>query len=387
MHIHKFKAAKPQAGIYPHFLIAGALSAGTLFSTPEPVAAQSIEAELICSSVTELSALLFVQRQNGAERTELEGSVNVGDENLQSILAIAVDGALAYPILSDNDAKKKVGQFFAASMKMVCLDQYSNAPSTTKDDSATTTNTARPQSTNEVGEAAEIPDWADPNYPDIDYSNFRFQALNKGGHIIHGYWGIGTEKDPISDETITTAMNVSNWTDSNPESQFFIRCEAGDIATGILTNGYLAANRGKVHVAYRLDGGDAVEARWLAKQGLAFVRGKQAEKFIREVAASSSIFLRVTESDGESHDVDLSLQGTVEVAEKISEACQFSLLDLSREDLRRVQSLLNAAGYNAGTPDGLWGPGSQRALGRFQEENGLEKTGVVDKASLNALGY
>lgn len=387
MHFHNFKAVKPHTGIRPLFLIAGALSAGTLFSTSEPVAAQSIEAELICSSVTELSALLFVQRQNGAERTELEGSVNVGDENLQSILTIAVDGALAYPILSDNDAKKKVGQFFAASMKMVCLDQYTNVPSTTKDDSATTENDASPQSTNEVGEAAEIPDWADPNYPDIDYTSIGFQGLNEGGYIVHGYWGIGTEKDPISDETITTAMNVSNWVDSDPGNQFFIRCEAGDVATGIITQGYLTANYNKVRVAYRLDGGDPVETRWSANQGLAFVTGKQAEKFIREVAASSSIFLRVTERDGESHDVDLSLQGTVEVAEKIAEACQFSLLDLSREELRRVQSLLNEAGYNAGTPDGLWGPGSKRALRRFQEENGLEKTGVVDKASLNALGY
>lgn len=387
MQFHNLKVAKSQAGIRPLFLIAGALSAGTLFCTPKPVAAQSIEAESICSSVTELSALLFVQRQKGAERTELEGGVNVGDEKLQSILAIAVDGALAYPILSDNDVKKKVGQFFAASMKMVCLDQYTNVPSTTNNDSETTENEVSPHSTNEVGEAAEVPDWADPNYPDIDYASIGFQGLKSGGFIVHGYWGIGTEKDPISDETITTAMNVSNWVGSDPGNQFFIRCEAGDVATGIITKGYLTANHNKVRVAYRLDGGDPVQTSWSANQGLAFVRGKPAEKFIREVAASSSIFLRVTERDGESHDVDLSLQGTVEVAEKIAEACSFSLLELSREELRRVQSLLNEAGYNAGTPDGLWGPGSKRALSRFQEENGLEKTGVVDRASLNALGY
>lgn len=389
MYTHNFKAEKLRTKFTPLSLIAVVLSTGTLFSIPASVAAQSIGAELVCSSVTELSALLFVQRQNGAGKAELEKSTAplLSDEGIHSIMSIAVDGVLAYPILSDKASKKKIGQFFAASMKLVCLDQYSNVHSSTQDDGATTTIDAVPRSTNEVSEGIEVPDWADPNYPDIDYSSFGFQGLNASGNTIHGYWGIGYEKDPISDEIIATAMNVSNWTNSAPESQFFIRCEAGDVAAGIITKGYLANSRGKVRVAYRLDGGDPVETRWLANQGLAFVKGKQAEKFIREVEAASSVFLRMTERDGEAHDVDLSLQGIVEVAEEIAGSCQFSLLDLTREDLRRVQSLLNTAGYNAGTPDGLWGSGSKQALSRFQEENGLEKTGIVDRASLFALGY
>jgi len=70
----------------------------------------------------------------------------------------------------------------------------------------------------------------------------------------------------------------------------------------------------------------------------------------------------------------------------LQDACGFPLLALTAEDYRAIQSLLNAGGFDTGTPDGVWGPASQRALRRFQAEFGLPETGAPDRATLEALG-
>jgi peptidoglycan hydrolase-like protein with peptidoglycan-binding domain len=61
--------------------------------------------------------------------------------------------------------------------------------------------------------------------------------------------------------------------------------------------------------------------------------------------------------------------------------------DLKPADVRRVQSALNEAGYNAGTVDGVWGAATTRALRDFQKGKGLEVTGALDEGSVLALGF
>ncbi|MFD2853553.1 peptidoglycan-binding protein [Seohaeicola zhoushanensis] len=70
----------------------------------------------------------------------------------------------------------------------------------------------------------------------------------------------------------------------------------------------------------------------------------------------------------------------------MAEACHFSLLDLGREDYKAVQTLLNAAGFDAGTPDGQWGPGSRKAMAEYQASVGLPETGTPDRATLVRMG-
>lgn len=66
--------------------------------------------------------------------------------------------------------------------------------------------------------------------------------------------------------------------------------------------------------------------------------------------------------------------------------------DRDRNDIRYrgpasfIQTLLNAGGFDAGTPDGVWGPGSRAAMTAFQAANGLEQTGAPDEATLSAMG-
>ena len=54
--------------------------------------------------------------------------------------------------------------------------------------------------------------------------------------------------------------------------------------------------------------------------------------------------------------------------------------------VRSVQQALNDRGFNAGAPDGQWGPSTEDALRRFQAAAGLPVTGNADSQTLNALG-
>ena len=62
-------------------------------------------------------------------------------------------------------------------------------------------------------------------------------------------------------------------------------------------------------------------------------------------------------------------------------------LDLSREDYRAIQLLLNGKGFRAGPENGRWGSKSRSALRAFQAQGGLGQTGVPDKATRKALGF
>lgn len=72
------------------------------------------------------------------------------------------------------------------------------------------------------------------------------------------------------------------------------------------------------------------------------------------------------------YDGSFDMLGSAAAVEAVAAACGFSTLDLSEEDLKAIQSLLNNAGFDAGTPDGVWGNGSKRAMRTFQEGNGSD---------------
>ncbi len=51
-----------------------------------------------------------------------------------------------------------------------------------------------------------------------------------------------------------------------------------------------------------------------------------------------------------------------------------------------VQRALARAGYYQGAIDGEIGPQSRRAIARYQSDNGLRSTGLIDQSLLNSLG-
>ena len=50
-----------------------------------------------------------------------------------------------------------------------------------------------------------------------------------------------------------------------------------------------------------------------------------------------------------------------------------------------LQQRLNALGYNTGTPDGSFGPGTKAQVVKFQQAKGLPANGIVDAATWAAL--
>ena len=56
------------------------------------------------------------------------------------------------------------------------------------------------------------------------------------------------------------------------------------------------------------------------------------------------------------------------------------------DDVRRVQDKLLRWGYYDGNVDGVYGPGTYRAVRRFQEKNGLQIDGIVGPSTAVALG-
>ncbi len=59
--------------------------------------------------------------------------------------------------------------------------------------------------------------------------------------------------------------------------------------------------------------------------------------------------------------------------------------NMSKDIIANIQSALNANGYNAGTPDGVLGDGTKKALEKFQKDNNLA-TGGLTYETLKALG-
>jgi peptidoglycan hydrolase-like protein with peptidoglycan-binding domain len=64
---------------------------------------------------------------------------------------------------------------------------------------------------------------------------------------------------------------------------------------------------------------------------------------------------------------------------------QSEFVPLRRAEVREMQRLLNRLGFDVGTPDGLAGKRTKRAIREFQAENGMSPDGRVSRKVLNAL--
>jgi peptidoglycan hydrolase-like protein with peptidoglycan-binding domain len=60
-------------------------------------------------------------------------------------------------------------------------------------------------------------------------------------------------------------------------------------------------------------------------------------------------------------------------------------MHLSKDQAKQVQQDLKSAGLYKGAIDGEMGPEMKQAISQFQQQNGLNKTGVVDDETFAAL--
>jgi peptidoglycan hydrolase-like protein with peptidoglycan-binding domain len=70
---------------------------------------------------------------------------------------------------------------------------------------------------------------------------------------------------------------------------------------------------------------------------------------------------------------------------QVGMAMQVTRPNLSRGQIRLVQSALNRDGFPVGRVDGIWGANTQTALQNFQTSRALAPTGQLDKQTFAAL--
>ncbi len=63
-----------------------------------------------------------------------------------------------------------------------------------------------------------------------------------------------------------------------------------------------------------------------------------------------------------------------------------SQMQHDQSTVRQAQERLNQLGYDVGEPDGMWGPQTQAALRKYQEEQGLSPSGQLDSQTVAKLG-
>ena len=56
-----------------------------------------------------------------------------------------------------------------------------------------------------------------------------------------------------------------------------------------------------------------------------------------------------------------------------------------RAQVSAIQTVLNGLGYDAGTPDGILGPGTRTAVRAYQADNGLSTTGLIDETLVETI--
>lgn len=57
----------------------------------------------------------------------------------------------------------------------------------------------------------------------------------------------------------------------------------------------------------------------------------------------------------------------------------------TQNQVATLQTVLNGLGYEAGTPDGIAGPGTRTAIQAYQSENGMDPSGVIDEFLIETL--
>lgn len=234
--------------------------------------------------------------------------------------------------------------------------------------------------------------WADPRFPQVDYSLAPFEQAHRDGENISGWWTIETERAAVDDSPQITAINYSSYQPNSYSgiTALLARCTEGETALIFLQDDYLITDyrRNTFDITYRLDDAPAQQTRWssLTSSKGAGLFGQEAERFIRQIYDTEQMFIRLVEKNGQKHDATFDLSGGQDAYEDISAACGWTTLTLSANDYQAIQTLLNAGGFDAGTPDGQWGPGSKRAMKAFQASVGLPETGAPDRDTLIKLG-
>ena len=258
------------------------------------------------------------------------------------------------------------------------------------DADATVSAAAAPRATQSAASAAV---WADRRYPDIDYSHPLFEAAYNSGSWISGWWTISTGRDRDSLVAQNLSAYASDAGGGDTGLLLQVSCGASSVEVSVTSPGrFLRGNTNRsgqqvFDVAYRSSRGVLSRGEWLSLAGGgAGVEGEAALDLIDEMYGARTLFVEVIDASNRRHQAEFELDGFDQVADAGEEACAEPELALNRSDYRLIQTLLNIAGFDAGSADGIWGPRSANAMRGYQQSNGVEVTGSPNRETLALLG-
>ena len=237
--------------------------------------------------------------------------------------------------------------------------------------------------------------WADPRYPNIDYSRPAFERAYAGGASISGWWAISRSRGGDTLE----AQNLSAYSPDSELGDHGLLLEIGCGDHGLkvtvlvpdqpLVGFYRSDGRATVDVSYRTGNRALRRAEWaVGTQGAgAYIEGQEATEFIDELYGSRRLLIEVIDLTNNRVRGELMLDGYETAVELIKSACSVAEeINLSRADYRLIQTMLTIAGFSPGAADGIWGARSSGALRAYQRSAGLAETGKPDRDTLKLLG-
>lgn len=178
-----------------------------------------------------------------------------------------------------------------------------------------------------VPTVVERPTWADPNFPEIDYTDQTFAGLAKAGMKMSGWWGVSEVKAPVDDSLSVTAVNVSAVKKGSLSGDVTLiaRCQEHETALIFGADAYLMSDFEvyTLPTVYRVDDLPSVSTNWgtlTSNQGVGLF-GQEAINFLKQIEGAKKLFVRVTEKNGQNHDALFNLEGISAANGKIKVAC------------------------------------------------------------------
>ena len=200
----------------------------------------------------------------------------------------------------------------------------------------------------------EMPNWADINHPEIDYSSHPFPSLASTGRKFIGWWAVGEDRAAIDDSPEMTAINVSAWSERRYGDQNLLiaQCVENQLAIVYSTDDLIWGeyDSNALPLVVRFDSQPAQNVRWrklLSNKG-AGQFGELALPVFQSILAAKKIFVRLKKRRGGSVDTTFKVAGADRALEMVANTCGKTTLALGRKDYKVIQELLKAAGYYLG---------------------------------------
>jgi len=243
----------------------------------------------------------------------------------------------------------------------------------------------------EISSSVAPPAWADPRYPDIDYTTSWFDFAALSDSEARGMWVITSERAALDDSLTVIAMAPDDPSPGILETpkKLVAMCKEGQTVFVFSPDEYLLSYRDSgFDVEYRVGQQPPETGLWGAstsKQHVGFW-GENAIEFLQRLRGQERFFVRVQERDGSQHGAEFDIRGIDDVIAAIETACGWAGRTLSRDQLMTIQNALKQAGHYGGAIDGIWGANSRSGLAKYQATAGLTETGTLNTETLEALG-